>query len=177
MSDKVVKSIGQMKLYMGPLGKVFGGYDETLNFNDHVKSFPTRAIPVISSVKHSKVIKSLTDKEILKLFKEDSIGAECQPKCGNCECGKCPLGHRTMSLKDEKEYKMFRDNMFLDEVGTPEDPGPYWRTTYPWLIPKEDLVDNYAAVLGVMNSTARKLDKDPIWRATYEQQLKDLTVF
>ena len=56
-----------------------------------------------------------------------------------------------------------------------EDPGPYWRTSYPWNIPKEDLIDNYQAVLGVMNSTTKKLNKDPEWRCIYEKQLCDLT--
>ena len=65
--------------------------------------------------------------------------------------------------------------MYLDEEGTEDDPGPYWRTKYPWNIPKEDLIDNYQAVLGVMNATAKKLDKDPEWRKIYEDQLKDLT--
>ena len=80
-----------------------------------------------------------------------------------------------MSLKEEKEYTKFRNNMFLDRTGTPEDPGPYWRTCYPWNIPKEDLINNYPAVLGTMNSTARKLDKDPKWRNIYEDQLRELT--
>jgi len=142
---------------------------------EHIKSYPTRATPVFSSVKRASVIRSLTDREILKHFKEESIGSECNPKCGNCECGRCPLGVKQISIKEEREYQKFRRNMFLDMDGTSDDPGPYWRTRYPWNIPKEDLVDNYAAVLGVMNSTARKLDKDPSWRKIYEEQLLDLT--
>ena len=65
MSDQVIKTVGQMKLYIGRL-VVFGGYDDSLEFDNDVKSFLTRAIPVISSVKHSRVIKSLNDNEILK---------------------------------------------------------------------------------------------------------------
>ena len=40
-------------------------------------------------------------------------------------------------------------------------------------MPREDLVDNKPCVLGVINATARKLSKDPAWRAIYEAQLKD----
>ena len=79
-----------------------------------------------------------------------------------------------MTIKEEKEYKQFLDNMYLDTEGTESDPGPYWRTSYPWRIPCEDLVDKKQAVLGVMRATERKLTKDPAWRALYEQQLKDL---
>ena len=175
MSDKVLHVIGGVKLYEGPLGRTFFGTPDAVCNMEHVKSYPTRATPIVSSVKRASVIRSLTDKEILKYFKEESIGAECNPKCGSCECGKCPLGSRLISLKEEREYQKFRKNMFLDTQGTPEDPGPYWRTKYPWNIPKEELINNYEAVLGVMNSTVRKLDKDPSWRVIYEEQLHDLT--
>ena len=175
MSDSVMKVKDGMKLYTGPLGKTFAGSDVNLTFNEHVKSYPSRAIPILSSVRHSRVIKSLSDKEILKFFKEESIGAECNPKCGNCECGKCALGSKPMSIKDEKEYAKFRKNMFLDEVGTEDDPGPYWRTKYPWNIPREDLVDNFPAVFSTMKATAKKLENKPEWREIYDQQLRNLT--
>ena len=48
-----------------------------------------------------------TDRELLDYFKEENIGAECNPKCGGCLCGKCPLGAKKMSLKDEREYEIF----------------------------------------------------------------------
>ena len=86
-----------------------------------------------------------------------------------------PLGSKPMSLKEEKEYKKFCDNMYLDVEGTSDDPGPYWRTRYPWNIDRMELPDNYKAVHATMNSTARKLEKDPLWRKVYEEQLLDLT--
>ena len=174
MSDEVIKSKDGVKLYRGPLGETLSGTfcDKNSKFS---KAYPTKVTPVISSVKRASVIRSLTDNEILKYFKEESIGAECNPKCGSCQCGKCPLGSKPMSIKEEKEYNKFLENMFLDVDGTFDDPGPYWRTKYPWNIPKEELIDNYEAVLGVMNVTTKKLNKDPEWRRTYEQQLLDLT--
>ena len=64
--------------------------------------------------------------------------------------------------------------MYLNIEGTAEDPGPYWRTRYPWKVPREELPDNYEAVLGIMKSTTRKMNKDSAWRETYKEQLKDL---
>ena len=61
-----------------------------------------------------------------------------------------------------------------DVEGTPEDPGSYWRIRFPWIINKNELVENKAAVIGVMNATLKKLERDKQWRAIYEQQLKDL---
>ena len=163
MSDEVLSSSSGLKLYSGPLGKTISGNTEMFT-SEHVKSYPARVTPVIcSSVKMS--FSKLTDRQILDHFKEESLDSTCD---------KCPPELRQMTLKEEKEYQKFKDNMYLDVEGTEDDPGPYWRTSYPWLIPKTDLEDNYDAVHGVMMSTTRKLNKTPEWRGIYEGQLKDL---
>ena len=165
MSDEVLSASGGLKLYSGPLGKTISGNTEMFT-SEHVKSYPARVIPVItSSVKKS--FSRLTDRQILDHFKEESLDSTCE---------KCPQELGQISLKEEKEYKKFKENMYLDVEGTTDDPGPYWRTKYPWVIPKTDLEDNYAAVHGVMTSTARKLNKNPDWRKIYEDQLKDLVI-
>merc|ERR1711888_380693 len=64
--------------------------------------------------------------------------------------------------------------MHLDEEGTGEDPGPYWVTEFPWVKDKSDLVNNKAAVQGVMIATEKKLAKDSSWRSVYDRQLMDL---
>ena len=64
--------------------------------------------------------------------------------------------------------------MVMDKKGTETDPGPYWVTKQPWIKDRETLIDNRAAVLGVMNSTMRKLSKNPKWREIYKRQLLDL---
>ena len=173
MSRNIIKEIGDMTLYGGLLGKTFSGQDSSLSFLQHVASYPSRAVPVFSSVRSFKAIRNITDQEILTMFREDKIGAECNPKCGGCQCGKCPLGSKTMSIKEEKEYKKFCQNMFLDEIGTEDDPGPYWRTSFPWNVPREDLENNYAAVKSAMEATERRLKHDACWRKMYEQQLLD----
>ncbi len=160
MSDTVKASIDGVKLYEGPLGLTFMG--DYGGGNQMVRGYPVTATPV--SVKRAVTI-PLSNKEILDFFKDSSIEATCNS---------CPPGPKQMTIEDEKKYKQLRKNMFLDKEGTEEDPGPYWRTSYPWVVPREDLVNNLPAVLGVMHSTARKLDKDPAWRQTYEQQLRDL---
>ena len=96
----------------------------------------------------------------------------------NCSTDSFVLTKKTVELKLVGEPVVLQleginETRRLD-VGTAEDPGPYWRTTYPWLILKHDLVDNNGAVLGVMNSTAKKLERNPEWRAIYEKQLTDL---
>ena len=173
MSDNHKGGAGDLRLYTGVLGMAISGKTNLVS-SEHTTAYPTRATPIVTVIKKAKLMKTMTDKQILNHFKEESIGVECSPKCGSCQCGKCSLDGREMSIKDEKEYKKFKENMYLDEKGTPEDQGPYWRTNYPWKIPREELIDNKEAVLGVMRSTERKLAKDPAWRDIYEQQLRDL---
>ena len=115
-----------MSLYEGLLGKVFGGLDPRLKFGQEFKmSFrSTRGIipPQVSIKTLRAALKEVsyaisqthiakTDREILKFFEQENIGAECSPKCGNCHCGRCPPGGKQMSLKDERDYSMFTNHM------------------------------------------------------------------
>jgi len=79
-----------------------------------------------------------------------------------------------MSIKDERDYEYFKSLMVLDKAGTEKDPGPYWVSKLPWNVEKSILVNNKSAVLGVMNSTLRKLERNQSWKEVYENQLKDL---
>ena len=66
-----------------------------------------------------------TEKEFLEFFHEENIGVECNPRCGGCRCGRCAIGAKQMSIKDEKDYEYFKSLMHLEEEGTVDDPGPY----------------------------------------------------
>ena len=76
-----------------------------------------------------------------------------------------------MSLKNELEYEHFKSLMVLDKKGTDRDYQPYWVTKQPWIKDRKMMVDNKSAVIGIMNSTLRKLNKNPKWREIYEGQL------
>ena len=180
---KAVKTIGDITLYEGIFGKVFGGTDPELKFTAYQTCLPVSVHEIDRQHVHTMrtALKSATlvssaksEKEFLDYFKEDNIGVDCNPKCGGCRCGQCPIGAKPMSLKDEREYERFKSNLYYEEHGTAEDPGPYWRTSYPWNIDRAELENNVGAVYGVMNATKRKLQKDPHWEDVYETQLRDL---
>ena len=61
-----------------------------------------------------------------------------------------------------------------DKEGTPNYPGLYWRIKLPWILDTNELVENKAGVVEVMNATIKKLERDSQWQEIYEQQLKDL---
>ena len=168
MSDKVKKVQANMKLYSGPLGLVLSGSDSNLKFTDHRPCYPTVVREVSSdplttrvSTKFSK-LRTKSDREILDFFEYEDVGVQSEGR------------RKALTIKDQREYKKFKDNMIYEESGTEIDPGPYWRITYPWEKPREAMPDNYMAVFGVMQSTARKLEKNEEWRRIYEKQLLDL---
>ena len=73
-----------------------------------------------------------------------------------------------------RKYTDFQSRMSYNEEGTVDDLGPYFVVEkFPFIIHKEDSVDNYLAVLRVMNSTANKLEKDETWRKAYVTKLRD----
>ena len=189
LHPETVLTVDRMKLYEGRMGKVFGGSDPDLEFTPYKMAYPLSVHLVhqsnLSTVHHAQAMRTVvkesvytatakTEKEFLDYFKEENIGVECTPRCGGCKCGKCPTGAKQMSIKDEKEYEHFKTLMHLDQKGSVDDPGPYWVSSLPWILDKTELIDNKPAVLGVMNSTMRKLSKDPEWKKIYENQLLDL---
>ena len=46
----------------------------------------------------------------------ESLGVQCEPKCGNCKCGTCPIGGKPYSLKEERELKMIENNLEFRKV-------------------------------------------------------------
>ena len=41
----------------------------------------------------------------------EAMGAECNPKRGNCKCGRCPLGRKYFLLKEEGKYNLFKKKL------------------------------------------------------------------
>ena len=125
MSDKVKKVQANMKLYSGPLGLVLSGSDSNLKFTDHRPCYPTVVREVSSdplttrvSTKFSK-LRTKSDREILDFFEYEDVGVQSEGR------------RKALTIKDQREYKKFKDNMIYEESGTEIDPGPYWRITYP----------------------------------------------
>ena len=180
---KPIISRGNMTLWSGVFGKLFGGVDEGLNFQPHVLSchiksrqrgcmYSTTLRAIVKSVSHVSSIKG--DKDLLEFFEQESLGVNAMPKCGACACGQCVLKGQPMSLKMEKAYQEFKENLVYLPEGLPNDPGPFFLTSYKWDTPKEKLVPNYAAVKATYHRTKKRLQKDPAFEEIYDRQLKDL---
>ena len=168
---KLLSTMGDMSVFDGSFGPVFGGSDECLKFKPHglsclVKKLQgaTSAVTLRAAAKSVSVVSSLkSERDLLDYFKEDAIGVDVKPECGGCRCGQCALGAKPMSLEQERKLEQFKQNLKYEPEGVPDDPGPYWRTSLPWTRDRESLPDNYKAVYATMKRTEKKLQSDPVW--------------
>jgi hypothetical protein len=94
---------------------------------------------------------------------------DARPKCGGCSCGQCIVKSQPMSLKMEKAYKEFKENLEYMPDGLPGDDGPFFQTTYNWDIPKEQLIPNYPAVKATFHRTKKQLQKNPAFEHVYDK--------
>ena len=180
---KAAKTKDKMMLFDGPFGKVFGGSEGSLDFKPHVMSAMVRSrqMGCQYTATFRAIVKAVTavnsvrdDTKLLDYFEEDAIGVDANPKCGMCQCGRCIVGDKPMSLHMEKMSRKFRENLTYKPDGVGEDVGPFFETKYEWDIPKEDLVPNFAAVEATRLRTVKRLEKDPAWHDMYELQLRTL---
>ena len=98
----------------------------------------------------------------------EELGTECNPRCGACKCGKCPIPGHDLSFREEQELHVIRSNLSHDPSRKA------WTTSYPWVKDPETLPDNYISALGTLKSTERSLMKDPGWAESYQSQIVDM---
>lgn len=190
-----VRSVGDLVLWDGPLGKTIGGTHpdlfEEVTLMAHTsethfaRSMRTAAVKYSELASQSSVscqspshpfIQSnaaTTSKDFLKWWEWESIGAACVPKCGGCRCGNCQPGGKEMSLAEEKEMEMVRNGLTYVN-GDHHTPEPHWHATYPWTEDLASLPNNRKAVEATFLRTEKQLAKDPEWRLAYASQVHEM---
>ena len=99
-------------------------------------------------------------------YSNESLGVSCQPKCGNCKCGECPIGGKQYTLQQERELAMINRGLELTDER--------WTARYPWKRSPEDLPNNYSQALAMLKSTERRLQKNPEHADMYAAQIDDM---
>ena len=130
--------------------------------NHQIKDAPAQVKPSSLLMENEAAVISSSllckaSKEFLDFFRLENIGIDCKPKCGNCSCGRCSIGNKVMSIREEREYEVIRNNLKYDPVGSESDPGPYFRSALPCLVDKNSLGNNKSVILGTLNATLRKI--------------------
>ena len=87
---------------------------------------------------------------------------------GGCRCGRCPLGAKNYSLKEEKELQLIERNLEFDDVEN------RWVTSYPWIRDPADLPNNRRAAFGMLMSTEKRLTRNADHAKVYQEQIQDM---
>lgn len=179
-----VHSIGDLVLWDGPLRKTVGGTHPDLfeeatvtahtSKTHFARSMRTAAVKYKElTFKTPKYCKSpfiqanvaAANKDFLKWWKWDSIGAACEPKCG----GRQP-GGKEMSLAEERELEMVRNSLTYVN-GDDHSRKPHWHAKYPWAEDPTSLPNNRQAIEATFLRTEKQLAKEPEWKAAYASQV------
>ena len=96
----------------------------------------------------------------------EALGVSCQPRCGSCKCGECPIGGKQYTLQQERELAMIEKGLELQDGK--------WTARYPWKKDPNDLPNNYSAALAMLKSTERRLKKNLNHAKLYNDQIEDM---
>ena len=101
-------------------------------------------------------------------YQIENLGIECKPKCGGCKCGKCAIGSKNYSLREERELHLIENNLKYDKENK------RWIAQYPWVKDPNDLPDNRRVAVAKLISTEKRLAKNKKHAETYELQIQDM---
>ena len=188
------KKVGDLVLWDGPLGKTVGGthpdlFEEIdLSAMNHSGTHFARSMRTVSTA-YREVLEeasgltevegvtlhstAATNKGALEWFEWDSIGAACEPRCGGCKCGKCSPGGKEMTLGEEEELEKIK-NCLSYVLADKHSQSPHWDTAYPWRGDPASLPDNRRAVEATFRRTESRLEREPVWKAAYGEQIHDM---
>lgn len=104
--------------------------------------------------------------DIESFFDTEALGVECSPKCGSCRCGRCPIGGKSFTLKEERELKLIEEGLSHN--------GDHWVAQYPWVRDPRELPDNREVALKMLKDTEKRLQRDGSHLQMYKEQINDM---
>lgn len=148
------QAVGHLLLLKNRFGVIIGGTHPTLK--ERTKKVLQHAI-----IHHAMV-------RVEDFYKLEQLGVECTPKCGSCRCGQCHPGGKSMTLKEEREYKIIEDKL------TYKADQKKWEAGYPWIKDPKALPDNKEAALATLKATEKRLRQNPAHAAVYHKQIESM---
>ena len=109
-----------------------------------------------------------TSSTVEDFYNIENLGIECNPRCGGCKCGKCSLGSKNYTIKEDKELALIEKNHHYDQEAK------RWIAEYPWIRDPKDLPDNKMAAFAKLISTERRLAKNSEHAKVYKEQIQDM---
>ncbi|XP_033097624.1 uncharacterized protein LOC117101699 [Anneissia japonica] len=149
LQPQKIKVVGNLMLSTSPFGKCVGGWH-----------------PVCESESLAAIHLTQVDTLYNQFLTIESIGVRCNPKCGGCKCGKCPLGAKEFTLQEERELSLIEDGLTYQNGR--------WIARYPWVKNPNELPDNRNVALAKLHSLEKRLSKDPEKAKLYNEQIQDM---
>lgn len=186
-----VRSVGNLVLWDGPLGKTVGGSHpdlmEDVKVTAHgsrthfARSMRTAAVAYEEVTSKSPVqapqliqaVTSAANQDFMDWWRWDSIGAACEPRCGGCRCGNCQPGGKEMTISEERELGQIKSGLTYIN-GDHHSEKPHWHAKYPWVEDPVTLPNNRRAVEATFRRTEKQLAKEPKWKAAYQAQVHEM---
>ena len=98
----------------------------------------------------------------------EALGVQCKPKCGGCKCGKCSLGAKDYTIKEERELELIERNLTFNSDDST------WTVEYPWIKDPNDLPNNRKVAMAKLAATERRLRKNADHARVDHEQIKDM---
>ena len=148
------QSYEHLVIYKNAFGRCLGGHHSSIVEKTYKNTNIAGNVNFISSTC-----------TLQKFFDIESLGTECSPRCGSCRCGKCPIGGKEYTIKEERELALIEQNLKFC--------GDHWLTTYPWLKNPNELPNNYEQIRKCLVQMEKRLRKDPMSARLYCDQIED----
>ena len=101
-----------------------------------------------------------------QFFDSESLGVECIPKCGSCQCGMCAPGSKQYTLKEERELKLIESGQVFK--------GRFYQAKYPWIKDPQELPNNRSMAAALLFATEKRLLKNKAIAKLHDEQMKDM---
>lgn len=169
----VVKTVDHLQLMRGPFGYCIRGSHPLLKVGFTDTTHVCVRVSHMANVSNVNELfvepKASLTKRLDDFFAVENLGTYCSPKCGNCKCGKCPLGSNKYSLKEERELSLITQGLSYDQQMN------RWTAAYPWIKPPENLPNNISVSLARLRSTEKRLAKrGSEYAKAYSGQIQDM---
>ena len=95
-----------------------------------------------------------------------TMGFECSPKLGGSRSGKCPIGGKQFTLKEERKLHQIEEGLtYMND---------HWKAKYPWIRYPNELPNNKIDAFGMLKSTERRLLRNSKHAEMYSSLIQDL---
>ena len=108
------------------------------------------------------------ERKVEDFFTIENMGIECNPRCGECRCGKCSFKDQ-LSVREQREMNLINEGLRYD------NDNKKWTVTYPWIRDPNELPNNFSLAFSCLKSTERRLSKLGLeYSIDYNNQIQDM---